>query len=272
MRIIADLDTLREWRSGLPESARIGCVPTMGALHAGHQSLLLRARKSNSHVVMSLFVNRTQFNDPEDFDAYPDTQQEDLEMAKTSGVDVVFMPEYDDLYPDKYRFRVSETDQSLKLEGRSRPGHFDGVLTVVLKLLLLIRPHEAFFGEKDYQQYELIRDMVKSLFLDIDIVSCPTIRDADGLAYSSRNLRLSPEARARASAFPSILRSADSADSACQKLEATGFEVEYVEDREGRRFGAVSLEGIRLIDNLALEPSVPVAISDKAGAKTEEVI
>lgn len=242
-------DELHKWREALPADARVGCVPTMGALHAGHRSLLERARAECPHVVMTLFVNRTQFNDPQDFESYPDTLEADLEMARKAGVDLVFLPAHEHLYPDGFRFRVTETEFSLVMEGAARPGHFDGVLTVVMKLLLLVRPHRAYFGEKDFQQYLLIRDMTRSFFLDTDIVSCPTIREEDGLAFSSRNVRLSPEGRSRAAEFPVILREAPDPLEAARRMSSAGFDVEYVEERGGRRFGAVSLEGVRLIDN-----------------------
>ena len=169
----------------------VGFVPTMGALHAGHRSLLERARAENDAVVLSIFVNPAQFNDPGDLERYPRTLEEDLALAGTL-VDHVLVPDPRDMYPDGYQYRVSEHGLSATLEGAHRPGHFDGVLTVVLKLLNLVRPDRAYFGEKDRQQLELVQGMVRAFHLGVAIVPCPTVRDPDGLAQSSRNRRLSP--------------------------------------------------------------------------------
>jgi pantoate--beta-alanine ligase len=146
---------------------------------------------------------------------------------------------------------VTDTGLSRELEGAQRPGHFDGVLTVVLKLLNLVRPARAYFGEKDWQQLRLVQDMVRALFVPVEIVPCPTVREADGLALSSRNRRLSPAARQRAAVFPRVLRSAPDAATATKELQAAGFEVDYVVDREGVRLGAVRIETVRLIDNVS---------------------
>jgi len=229
----------------------IGFVPTMGALHAGHRSLLERARAENDRVVMSIFVNPTQFDNPADLMAYPRTLDDDLGLA-SELVDHVLLPEPREIYPDGFHFRMTESDFSRQLEGAHRPGHFDGVLTVVLKLLNLVRPHRAYFGEKDRQQLELVRGMVKALFLTVELIPCPTIRDQDGLALSSRNRRLSAEARARAASFPRILRASATSSAAAAALGEAGFGVEYVEDREGVRLAAIRLEGVRLIDNVRL--------------------
>jgi pantoate--beta-alanine ligase len=246
---LADWRALRrspEWRA-----ASIGFVPTMGALHAGHVALLARARAENQRVVLSIFVNPTQFNDPADLSAYPRTLAADLELAAPYA-DVVLAPTAEEFYPDRYRYRVTETVHSQRWEGAHRPGHFDGVLTVVAKLLNAVQPRRAYFGEKDWQQLQLVRGMVDALMMPVDIVACPTVREPDGLAMSSRNRRLSTAARARAPHFHAILRSATTAASARTALAAQGFEVDYVEDTPGRRIAAVRLEGVRLIDNVAL--------------------
>jgi pantoate--beta-alanine ligase len=247
--------TLAEWRAlrASPEwrGRTIGFVPTMGALHAGHAELLRRARAENERVVLSIFVNPTQFNDANDLARYPRTLEADLELARPS-IDAALAPAAEEFYPDGYRYRVMETALSRRWEGEHRPGHFDGVLTVVLKLLNLVQPDRAYFGEKDWQQLQLVRGMTDALLLPVEIVACPTVRDADGLALSSRNRRLSGAARARAANFPAVLRSAPDAAAAATALAAEGFEVDYVDDVDGRRLGAVRLEGVRLIDNVAL--------------------
>ncbi len=231
----------------------VGLVPTMGALHAGHEALLDRARRENDIVVLSIFVNPTQFNDPQDLEKYPRTWEADLALARRSGVDVVFAPTPAQMYPEGYRFRVSENQLSTILEGAHRPGHFDGVLTVVLKLLLLIRAERAYFGEKDLQQLLLVRDMAAAFFLPTEIVPCPTVRAPDGLALSSRNARLSPAARAKAPEFARILRDESEPAETRAKLADAGFEVDYVDQHDRWRLGAVRLEGIRLIDNVCRE-------------------
>jgi pantoate--beta-alanine ligase len=211
--------------------------------------LLERARRENDRVVLSIFVNPTQFNDPNDLKKYPRTLEADLALSR-GLVDDVVVPEPGELYPDDYRYRVTENRLSNVLEGAHRPGHFDGVLTVVLKLLNLVQPHRAYFGEKDWQQLQLVRGMAEALLLPVEIVPCGTVREDDGLAMSSRNRRLSVAGRARAAHFPQILRSAPTTAEAVRLLLAAGFEVDYVEEREGVRLGAVRLEEVRLIDNV----------------------
>ena len=253
MQIIRNVRLWQETRVKCGPQSAIGFVPTMGALHEGHRSLLQRSRQENQVSVLSIFVNPTQFNNPEDLSKYPKTWDSDLAMAKASGVDYVFAPEYSDLYPDQYRFKVAESGLSQRLCGAHRPGHFDGVLTVVMKLLHLVQPTQAYFGEKDFQQLQLVRDMVDAFFLPTRIVACPTVREKDGLAMSSRNLRLSEAARAQAPKLYALSATAKTSQVARQLLETAGFAVDYVEDVDGRRFVAASLEGIRLIDNFPLQ-------------------
>jgi pantoate--beta-alanine ligase len=227
----------------------------MGALHEGHLALIRRSAEENEHTVVSIFVNATQFNDAGDLDAYPKQLERDLELAGGAGADLALSPAHDDLYHDDYRYRVTETSLSLHMEGAHRPGHFDGVLTVVLKLLNLVRPRRAYFGEKDYQQLLLVRGMVDAFFLPVQIVPCATVRAEDGLALSSRNARLGPTARARAAEFPRLLAGGGDSQAVRRQLEDTGFDVDYVVDSDGRRFAAVTVDGVRLIDNRALESS-----------------
>jgi pantoate--beta-alanine ligase len=202
-------------------------------------------------VVLSIFVNPTQFNDPEDLQRYPRTLEADLALVE-GLVDAVLAPSPDELYPDGYHYRVTENELSLRWEGAHRPGHFDGVLTVVLKLLNVVQAHRAYFGEKDWQQLQLVRGMVRALFVPTDIIACATARAPDGLALSSRNARLSSAGRAQAADFPKILRKSPTADAAAPLLEAAGFGVDYVVDHENIRLAAVRLEGIRLIDNVRI--------------------
>ncbi len=252
MRVFTKISDWRAARAA-PDfaSGPVGFVPTMGALHAGHRALLERARAENDRVVLSIFVNPAQFNDPADLARYPRTLAADLALAE-GLVDDVLAPAAAELYPDEYRYRVTEGELSRRWEGAQRPGHFDGVLTVVLKLLNLVQPDRSYFGEKDWQQLQLVRGMTQALFLPGEIVACPTVRAADGLALSSRNERLSPAGRARAAGFQKILRESLAAEIAAPALRAAGFEVDYVADHGGVRLGAVRLEGVRLIDNVRL--------------------
>lgn len=250
MDVFKDLQEWRETRKlRISPQAVLGFVPTMGALHAGHASLLHRARLECDVVVLSIFVNPTQFDNKDDLAKYPSTLEQDLALAKSHGVDYVILPDFQQIYPDEYRYKVCESQFSNALCGAHRPGHFDGVLTIVMKLFNLVQPLKAYFGEKDFQQLHLIKGMTEAFFMDIDIVPCATLRESDGLAMSSRNVRLSAEAREKARLFPRILNSADSAAQVRAKLETAGFQVDYVEDRDGRRYGAVHLGGVRLIDN-----------------------
>jgi len=252
MLLISNLSAWRTLRRGPEFNGRtVGFVPTMGALHQGHVSLLERARRENDRVVLSIFVNPAQFNDTTDLAKYPRTLEADLGLAKEFA-DWVIVPESAALYPDEYRYRVTETVLSREFEGTCRPGHFDGVLTVVLKLLNLVAPDRAYFGEKDWQQLELVRGLAAAFLLPVDIVACPTVRDPDGLAMSSRNRRLTEEGRLKAAVFPKILHSAPDATTATRQLEEAGFEVDYVTDHAGARLGAIRLEGIRLIDHVRL--------------------
>lgn len=250
MRLIADLS---EWRSVREElTGSIGLVPTMGALHGGHLSLIERSRRENDVTVVTVFVNGPQFNDRRDLEAYPCDLEADCTAAEGVGADLVLAPSTEEMYPDGYRYRVTENELSSLMEGAHRPGHFDGMLTVVLKLFNLVRPDRAYFGEKDYQQLQLIRGMVLALLMPLEVVACPTQRSFDGLALSSRNALLTPDDRTRAADFPLILASEDDPESVAKRLGKSGFEVDYVEDHDGRRFGAVRLGGVRLIDNIPL--------------------
>lgn len=258
MKVFSSIPAWNVYREemGLRHEISLGLVPTMGALHAGHLSLVAQSRRDNVCTVVSIFINPTQFNQAEDLARYPRTHEADLAKLESAGVDAVFMPDYDSLYPDAYTYRVSESAFSEWLCGAHRPGHFDGVLTVVTKLFNIIRPTRAYFGEKDYQQLQLVRGMVAAFFMPVEIIACPTVRETDGLAMSSRNQRLGGQDRLRASGFYRTLRTADDADSARERLEDLGFDVDYVEDWQGRRLGAVHLAGVRLIDNVPIHPEI----------------
>lgn len=244
---IAEMKCLRnDWAT---TGSTVGFVPTMGALHRGHASLIERAGADGGRVVVSIFVNPTQFNDPKDFWQYPKSLNEDLELLRQLEVDALFLPQAQEIYQDQFRFEVHENKFSQILCGPKRPGHFTGVLTVVLKLLNIVEPTRAFFGEKDYQQFHLLRQMAQAFFLKTEIVGCPTVRERDGLALSSRNTRLTAEQREVAPQLYRILRGASSAHQAELELDQAGFSVDYVEEHFGRRFIAAFLGDVRLIDN-----------------------
>ena len=201
---------LRRWRADLP--GPVALVPTMGALHEGHRSLVRAARGHAASVVVSVFVNPTQFGPHEDYDRYPRTWDDDLAALRDEGADLVFHPGVDDVYPpDAAGVTVDPGPLGSVLEGAVRPGHFTGVLTVVAKLLGLVRPDVALFGEKDYQQLTLVRAMARELVLGVEVVGVPTVRESDGLALSSRNRYLDPGQRAAAGALPRALRAAAAA-------------------------------------------------------------
>jgi pantoate--beta-alanine ligase len=260
MRSITDLNQWGQIRLDLIGS--VGFVPTMGALHEGHLSLLRRSIAENDQTILSIFVNATQFNNSGDLESYPSDLANDLSLAKSVGVDWVLIPDYDQIYSDGFRFRVREQIFSQELCGADRPDHFDGVLTVVLKLLQLTRPGKAYFGLKDFQQYLLIKDMCAALFLSTEIVGCETQREDDGLAMSSRNQRLDCNARALAGRFNKVLYQALTDDEARRALDQMGARVAYIKTQYGRRFGAIEIAAesgsIRLIDNL-----IPMVLESK---------
>ena len=230
------------------QDKQIGFVPTMGALHAGHLSLLAQAKAENKVGLVSIFVNPTQFNDKKDLEHYPRPLNEDLELLQQNGSDAVFLPRAEELYADQYRYKIQEAEFSQHLCGAHRPGHFDGVLTVMMKLLQIVQPKRAYFGEKDFQQLQLIRDMATAFFLPIEIVGVQTLREADGLAQSSRNRLLAAPEREKAPLVYRALRLPVGEGRAL--LEQNGFKVDYLEERAGRRLVAAHLGAVRLIDNV----------------------
>jgi pantoate--beta-alanine ligase len=185
--------------------ASVGFVPTMGALHAGHRSLIERSARENDVTVVSIFVNPTQFSPGEDFEKYPKTTDADIGLCEAAGADIVFLPRADEIYPDGFSSQIDMTGPTEALCGLTRPGHFRGVMTVVAKLFNIVRPDRAYFGEKDAQQLVVIRKLARDLNMGIEIVGCPTIREDDGLAMSSRNAYLSPEERRAARCVPRAL-------------------------------------------------------------------
>jgi len=235
-------------------SDSVGLVPTMGAFHAGHLALFEAARQENDVVVASLFVNPAQFGEREDLERYPRDEERDAELAEEAGVDVLFTPSPEEMYPEGYATWVDVGELGRKLEGEFRPGHFRGVATVCLKLFNIVRPDRAYFGQKDAQQAAVIKQLVRDLNLDLEIRVVPTVRDDDGLALSSRNAYLSPEERETALALPRALATGDLGRA--RELLA-GLDIDYVEEANfnGQRVlaAAVRVGKTRLIDNVVLE-------------------
>ncbi|MWP37433.1 pantoate--beta-alanine ligase [Rhodobacter sphaeroides] len=273
LRTVAELRArVSDWKAA---GETVGVVPTMGALHEGHLSLARRARAACDRVIVTIFVNPRQFNNPADLEKYPRTEAQDAALLASVGVDAVFAPGPEEVYPRGFATNVSVSGVSEPLEGAHRPGHFDGVATVVAKLFGMTRADRAFFGEKDWQQLMVVQRLVADLNIPVTIEGCATVREADGLALSSRNRRLSVEGRARA---PALVRAMQAAAEAMRggrsvpealaearaAVLAAGFEtVDYLELRtadlllpmeqlqgEGRLLAAATLDGVRLIDNI----------------------
>lgn len=255
----------------------IGVVPTMGALHQGHLSLARAAREKCDRVIVTIFVNPKQFNDPDDLKTYPRTENEDAQKLESIGVDLIYAPEPDQIYPDSFATTVSVSGLTDMLCGESRPGHFDGVATVVSKLFIQTAADFAFFGEKDYQQLQIVRRMAADLDIPIEVIGCPTIREDDGLAMSSRNLLLSDRSRIHAPVLAEVMEDmreklragaamAEILPDAKARMMSVGFNgIDYLELRDGgdlsllekakpdaRLFAAAWLAGVRLIDNIAV--------------------
>lgn len=281
MKIVRTVANLRglvaRWRN---EGLSVGVVPTMGALHEGHLSLVTTALASVDRVIVTLFVNPKQFNNAGDLAAYPRTEESDAAKLAPLGAQVLYAPQAGEMYPEGFATTVSVRGISEGLCGASRPGHFDGVATVVTKLFTQTGADKAFFGEKDYQQLLVVKRLVRDLDLPIDVVGCPTIRETDGLAMSSRNLRLDARQRATAPRLAEIMRAAaaeigagrqvrEALADAEQRIVEAGFaSVDYVElraaddltplqqlDRPARLLAAAWLGEVRLIDNIAVGAS-----------------
>ncbi|HEY7207599.1 MAG TPA: pantoate--beta-alanine ligase [Gaiellaceae bacterium] len=267
MRIVRTIDELRRALEPLRPSGTLGLVPTMGALHDGHLALLRSARDECGTVVMSLFVNPAQFDDEQDLSAYPRDEAVDARIAETAGVDLVFAPIADEIYPPGFQTWVDVSGVARGLEETARPGHFRGVATVCLKLFAIVRPDRAYFGQKDAQQAAVVRTLVRDLALGIEIRVLPTVRDPDGLAVSSRNARLSPGERERALALPHALRAGLEAHErggdavAAARAALDGLEPDYVAtlDLDGAVLlaAAARVGSTRLIDNVVLEGELP---------------
>jgi pantoate--beta-alanine ligase len=263
VKIFRTIGEMREQLKRLRKDPRIGLVPTMGALHEGHLALFRTARRTCDHVVATIFVNPGQFNDPADLAAYPRQEPRDADLARSAGVDSLFVPTVAEIYPDGDATSVVVQGVALGLEGTFRPGHFNSVATVCVKLFNIAQPHVAFFGQKDAQQVAVIRQAIRDLRLDLEIHVVPTVREADGLALSSRNVRLTSADRLRALAIPRALSEGLSAHRAGQDPAAAaraaldGLQVDYADvatfDGQPTLVIAARAGSTRLIDNVPLD-------------------
>jgi pantoate--beta-alanine ligase len=266
VRIARSIGAVRELRGELHGGFEVGLVPTMGALHAGHIALVEAARNECDIVVASIFVNPAQFGPGEDYEAYPRDENDDIRTAEEEGVDFLFIPTVEEMYPEGFQTWVEVEGVGQGFEGAARPGHFRGVATACLKLFNIIRPHRAYFGQKDAQQAAVVEQLVRDLELDIEIRILPTVRDEDGLALSSRNAFLSPEERAAAAALPHALLAGKEAYGKGRDPVAAAREIlssepvlnlEYVEtarfDGRFHLLAAARAGHTRLIDNVLLE-------------------
>jgi pantoate ligase / CMP/dCMP kinase len=252
-QVFETIDQYRTWRSGIEASKKVGLVPTMGALHEGHLTLMQTARRQCDHVVVSIFVNPLQFGPNEDFDKYPRSFPADLELCRRAGVDAIFHPSVSEFYP----LGLAETTRVIppaelinRLCGNFRPGHFEGVTTVVLKLFAVAQPTLAYFGEKDYQQLTVIRRMVADLNLPVEVIPVPTVREADGLALSSRNVYLSVEQRQLAPILNETLREIREAIGSGQPVETV---LSKGRDKLSATAG-IDLQYLEVVDPLTLAP------------------
>jgi len=280
VQTLRDIGALRSAVRSFKVTGTVALVPTMGALHVGHMALVAEARRRADHVIASIFVNPTQFGPSEDFARYPRREEEDAVLLEMHGCELLWAPDVDGMYPAGFATSICVAGPSEGLEGAARPGHFDGVATVVVKLFDQVQPDFALFGEKDYQQLAVIRRMVRDLDLPVEIVAIPTQRDADGLALSSRNAYLSDQERVSARALPRVLGETAQAiveggairsalDAARARLESAGFgPVDYVAlcdaetlaplihlNRDARLLAAAWIGKTRLIDNIAVHPT-----------------
>ena len=263
MKVARTIADVRRAVAARHRGARVGLVPTMGALHDGHASLMRRARAESDEVVASIFVNPRQFNDPADLARYPRTEQGDAEIAAAAGVDLLFIPGADEVYPSDDATTIEMGGPAMGFEGQHRPGHFNGVALVCLKLFCLAEPDVVYLGQKDAQQVAVIKQLVHDVNLDLEIRVGPTVRDHDGVALSSRNARLSTSERRHAQAIPRALRTALEAHRAghdpvaSARAALAGLDVEYVAvaefDREPTLVIAAKVGSTRLIDNVPLE-------------------
>lgn len=245
--------TVKELKSRVAElkaqGQQVGLVPTMGALHSGHRSLIERSCSENGATVVSVFVNPTQFNNANDLATYPRTEEADRALLEDAGVTIAFIPTVEEIYPEPDTRQFDLGPVADVMEGPMRPGHFNGVAQIVSKLFYIVEPHKAYFGEKDFQQIAVIRRMVDILGLDVEIVDCPIVREADGLALSSRNVRLTPEGRAIAPTIHRVLNESREWKPEMSPAEVTDKVIALINSTPG-----LEVEYYQIVDSLTMQP------------------
>ncbi|MCZ4407815.1 pantoate--beta-alanine ligase [Cryomorphaceae bacterium 1068] len=248
MKVIRKAGEMTSLAENLPEKS-IGFVPTMGALHNGHLSLVEKSSSENDLTVVSIFVNPTQFNDPKDFDRYPREVDQDLELLKAADVDYVFLPSKDEIYPEKDEHHYELGEVSHVMEGAFRPGHFNGVASVVKRLFEIVQPKRAYFGLKDFQQFRIITELNKNYNLGVEVIGCDTVRDEDGLALSSRNMLLSKKERNLALHLSKTLQLMSENSTSMNHLELENLGKRYLTN-----FPELELEYVKVVDPRSFEP------------------
>lgn len=252
MKMISDINEWKKIRNNISANLKIGFVPTMGCLHQGHASLIKKSVLQNDMTVLSIFVNPTQFNDPSDYQHYPKTLDGDMTLARQLNVDYVITPDIESMYPDGNQiYFVTDHSFSTIMEGRYRPEHFNGVLTIVMKLLQLIRANKIYCGEKDYQQYFLVSELIKKYFVQTEIMLCPTVRESSGLPFSSRNMKLSTHERQLIETFYEFFyrHRPHALIEIKEKITALKMQCDYFEIHDDHLFFALKIGSIRIIDN-----------------------
>jgi len=262
MQIIREVQQLQGFHSQLSPRDSLGLVPTMGALHEGHISLVKQAQHDNTHVIVSIFVNPTQFAPGEDYHQYPRTLEADLQILDTLNVDAVFVPEISEIYPSQSYIQFQIHTLNNRLDGISRPGHMEGVLQIVSILFNLIRPQKAYFGLKDYQQYILIDTLVKELHFSLEVVPCPIVREADGLALSSRNIYLDHEQRSQAIALYQTLKLIKTQREKFKNI----IEAKKLAHAHLQRFPLIRLDYFEILNGNTLEEIGSLDLSEKPHA------
>lgn len=251
IKILKSVPEMKEYRGQLTATT-VGFVPTMGSLHEGHFELIRNSKKNNAVTIVSIFVNPAQFNNRNDFETYPDRLESDIASLIDLGVDAVITPTEKDVYPKGYNFKLTESIDSVDLCGSARPGHFDGVLTVLIKLFNLVKPSDVYMGIKDYQQFKLVKNMAEDLFLDLTVHGVETVREESGLALSSRNINLNSEQKKTAEEYANIFAQDLPLPEIKEQLEQLNLKIDYLVEKWGRKFVAVFIGNVRLIDNRAL--------------------
>ncbi|WP_338521331.1 pantoate--beta-alanine ligase [Candidatus Legionella polyplacis] len=253
MKVFSKILKWIEFRDSLSCYKSLGFIPTMGNLHDGHFSLFKKSQEENDLTIVSIFVNPIQFESDKEYINYPRTLKNDLSSLIDLKVDFCLLPKNNDIYSSRDHYKIQENFFSNRMEGLIRSNYVTGMLTIIMKLLNIIKPNKIYFGEKDYQQYNLVLNMINAFFINVDVIVCPTIREKSGLACSSRNSFLTEEERHKANLFSYIFLNEKNLVNIKKKLNENGIHIEYLEEYDSRRFIAVKIGKVRLIDNYLID-------------------